>query len=420
MPEITLSAPETKAQTGLPAESGEIAAAFGEFMQAFEGFRGANDERLSQIEKRMSADVVTDEKVDRIGRALDEQEKRLERLVLKELRPRLSGGGGDVFVSEHRQAFEAYVRGGDENRLRRLEEKAMSGLTGADGGFLVPEETETEIGRRLAAISPIRSIASVRTVSSAVLKKPFAITGAQTGWVAETAARPGTTAPQLAELSFPTMELYAMPAATNALLDDAAVDIDRWIGDEVEQAFAAQESTAFVTGDGVARPKGFMTYPTAAESAWTWGTIGTVATGADGGFLPGTGTDALIDLVYALKAGYRQNASFVMNRRTQAAVRKLKDADGNYLWQPPASAGARATLMGFETVEAEDMPDIAADAPAIAFGDFKRFYLIVDRQGVRVLRDPYSAKPYVLFYTTKRVGGGVQDFDAAKFLVFAG
>ena len=210
-----------------------------------------------------------------------------------------------------------------------------------------------------------------------------------------------------------------MPAATNALLDDAAVDIDRWIGDEVEQAFAAQEGAAFVNGDGVAKPKGFMTYPTVDESAWAWGSVGTVSTGADGGFAPGEAADSLLDLVYALKAGYRQNASFVMNRRTQASVRKLKDGDGNYLWQPPASAGARATLMGFPTVEAEDMPDIATDAKAIAFGDFGRFYLVVDRQGVRVLRDPYSAKPYVLFYTTKRVGGGIQDFDAAKFLDFA-
>ncbi|WP_102957763.1 phage major capsid protein [Mangrovicella endophytica] len=408
-------APETKAQTG------EISLAFDQFMEAFEGFRQANDERLADIEKRMSADVLTEEKVDRIGRALDEQEKRVERLLLKEMRPALDGGGQAraAAPSEHKQAFERYVRGGDEQSLRRLEEKAMSGLVGADGGFLVPAETETEIGRRLAAISPIRLIASVRTVSSPVLKKPFAVSGAQTGWVGETDARPETAAPQLAELSFPTMELYAMPAATNALLDDAAVDIDQWIGDEVEQAFAAQESAAFVNGNGVSKPKGFMTYPTVAESAWVWGSVGSVSTGVNGAFAAEDASDALIDLVYALKAGYRQNATFVMNRRTQAAVRKLKDADGNYLWQAPASAGAKATLMGFPMVEAEDMPDIAAGSKAIAFGDFARFYLIVDRQGVRVLRDPYSAKPYVLFYTTKRVGGGVQDFDAAKFLRFA-
>ncbi len=409
---------ETKAHGG--ADGG---AAFGDFMSAFESFREANDDRLGQLEKRMSADVLSEEKVDRINRALDEQERRMERLTLKEMRPPLGGAGGierrGAMPSEHRTAFERYVRGGDEQGLRRLEEKAMSGLVGADGGFLVPDETANEIGRRLIAISPIRSIATVRTVSAAVLKKPFAISGAQTGWVGQTAVRPQTDAPQLAELSFPTMELYAMPAATNALLDDAAVDIDSWIGEEVEQAFASQEGAAFVNGDGIAKPKGFTTYPTVSEANWAWGSVGTVATGADGGFLPGAAADCLYDLVYALKAGYRQNASFVMNRRTQGAVRKLKDADGNYLWQPPVAAGGRASLMGFAMVEAEDMPDMAAGSKAICFGDFARFYLVVDRQGVRVLRDPYSAKPYVLFYTTKRVGGGIQDFDAAKFLDFS-
>jgi len=399
----------------------EAAGLHDEMMRTFESFREANDARLAELEQRMQSDVVTRDKVDRIADALDTQNRRIERLTLKEMRPALGGDGerrGQPF-SEHKQAFERYVRGGDEGPLRRFEEKAMSSLTGADGGFLVPDETETEIGRRLTAVSPIRSIATVRTVSTAVLKKPFAISGAQTGWVTETAARPQTTAPQLAELSFPTMELYAMPAATAALLDDAAVDIDRWIGEEVEQAFAAQEGAAFVIGDGSSKPRGFMTYPTVDEASWVWGSVGTVSTGADGAFATGEAADALVDLVYALKAGYRQNASFVMNRRTQAAVRKLKDTDGNYLWQPPASAGARATLMGFPLVEAEDMPDIATGAHAIAFGDFARFYLVVDRQGVRVLRDPYSAKPYVLFYTTKRVGGGIQDFDAAKFLDFS-
>lgn len=406
--------PETKAETR------EINGAFGEFMQAFEGFREANDERLGQIERRITADVLSEEKVERIGRALDTQEKRLDALVQKQARPPLGGQEpGRIGPSEHRSAFEAYVRGGNETELRRLEEKAMSGLTGQDGGFLVPTETEAEIGRRLASVSPIRSIASVRTVSTAVLKKPFAISGAQTGWVGEAAARPQTNAPQLAELTFPTMELYAMPAATAALLDDAAVDIDGWIGEEVEQAFAGQEGAAFVNGDGIAKPRGFMDYPTVAEADWTWGSVGTVNTGGAGGFAAAAPGDALIDLVYAVKAGYRQNGSFVMNRRTQSAVRKLKDGDGNYLWAPPAGAGQRATLLGFPVVEAEAMPDIGAGARAIAFGDFGRFYLVVDRQGVRVLRDPYSAKPYVLFYTTKRVGGGIQDFDAVKLLSFA-
>ncbi len=215
------------------------------------------------------------------------------------------------------------------------------------------------------------------------------------------------------------MELYAQPAASATLLEDTAVNIDEWIAGEVEQVFATQEGAAFVNGNGTSAPKGFLQYTKVAEASWSWTNIGYVATGTAGAFDEDAPIDAIIDLVYALKAGYRQNGSFVMNRKTQAAVRKLKDADGQYLWSPPTQQNGRASLFTYPIVEAEDMPDIAANAYAIAFGDFRRGYLVVDRQGVRVLRDPFSAKPYVLFYTTKRVGGGVQDFDAIKLLKFA-
>jgi HK97 family phage major capsid protein len=210
-----------------------------------------------------------------------------------------------------------------------------------------------------------------------------------------------------------------MPAATATLLEDSAVDIDTWIAAEVEQVFAAQEGTAFVTGNGVNKPKGFLDYDTVANTSWSWGKIGTVLSGGEGAFASSNPADRLVDLIYAVNAGYRQNGTFVMNRKTQSAIRKFKDTSGGYLWQPPAQIAGRASLLTFPVVEAEDMPDIAADSLSIAFGDFRRGYLVVDRQGVRVLRDPYSAKPYVLFYTTKRVGGGVQDFDAIKLMKFA-
>ena len=409
---ISTGAPERK------AVGNELSEAFGEFMGAFEAFKDANDQRLAEIETRLGADVVTTEKVDRISRAIDEQKRSLDALSLKALRPVLGQGGARTLPSEHKSAFEAYVRSGDDRLLRSLDTKAMSYGSGQDGGYLVPPETEAEIGKRLTALSPIRSISAVRQVSSAVLKKPFMTAGPATGWVAETAARPQTNSPTLAELSFPTMELYAMPAATQTLLDDAVVDLDQWIGAEVEAAFAIQEGTAFVSGDGTNKPKGFLAYTTVDEATWTWGNIGYVATGVSAGLPASNPSDKLIDIVYALKAGYRQNATWVMNRKVQASVRKLKDADGNYLWQPPAVAGGRAALMGFAVVESEDMPDAAANSLSIAFGDFSRGYLVVDRTGVRVLRDPYSAKPYVLFYTTKRVGGGVQDFDAIKLLKY--
>ncbi|MDQ0133310.1 HK97 family phage major capsid protein [Neorhizobium galegae] len=414
------AAPEVKAPEvkGVPET---VTAAFDEFMEAFEAFKEVNDRRLGEIEQKLTADVVTRDKMDRINRAVDDQKKVLDQLVLKKARPQLGRGDAELSAEavEHKAAFDAYVRRGDENGLRELEAKAFSGGTGADGGYLVPPETDREIGRRISAVSPMRALSTVRTVSSAVLKKPFAAAGLSTGWVAETAARPQTNTPQLAELSFPTMELYAMPAATQSLLDDSAVDIEAWIAGEVDIVFAEQEGDAFIRGDGINKPKGFLSYPTVADSAWSWGNIGYIATGVAGGWKSTGPSDTLIDLIYALKAGHRQNGTFMMNRKAQGDIRKFKDADGNYLWHPPASAGQPASLMGFPIAEAEEMPDVAENSLSIAFGDFRSGYLVVDRAGVRILRDPYSAKPYVLFYTTKRVGGGVQNFEAIKVVKFA-
>jgi HK97 family phage major capsid protein len=413
--------PETKAVTHA-AVAGGHRSDLDDMRATFDAYRETNEERLCEIEQRGAADPLTQDKLARIDAQLDRQQRRLDALALKSARPPRGASPdepADGLAAEHKGAFVSYMRKGREDGLRALEQKALSVGSDPDGGYLVPDETETAILRGMANVSPIRAIAGARQVSSSVFKKPFSISGPQSGWVAETAARPQTGAPTLSELSFPTMELYAMPAATPSLLEDAAVDVDAWIAEEVELAFAEQEGTAFVTGDGVNKPRGFLDYPRVAEGSWSWGNLGELTTGVAGAFPASDPGDVLIDLVYALKSGYRQNAGFVMNRRTQAVVRKMKDADGNYLWQPPATVGAPATLMSFPLTEAEDMPDIAADAPAIAFGDFRRGYLVVDRTGVRILRDPYSAKPYVLFYTTKRVGGGVQDFDAIKLLTFS-
>lgn len=415
---------ETKAPMGLPenkAETFGTDAVLDEFARAFEAFKEANDTRLSEIETRLTADVVTEEKLARIDAALDQAKGRLDRISLDRARPPLGGAepARDASATEHKAAFDLYVRAGESAGLKRLEEKALSAGSGPDGGYLVPPTIEREVLRRLAEISPIRAIATVRAVSGGQYKRAVSVNGPAAGWVAETAPRPQTDAPSLSELSFPAMELYAMPAATQTLLDDAVLDIDAWLAEEVETAFAEQESVAFVTGDGVGRPKGFLSYDTVANAGWEPGKLGFVATGAAGAFPASDPSDVLFDLIYALRAGYRQGATFVMNRRVQSAIRKFRDADGNYLWQPPLAADRAATLMGFPLVEAEAMPDLGAGNHSIAFGDFKRGYLVVDRVGLRTLRDPYSAKPYVLFYTTKRVGGGVQDFAAIKLLRFA-
>ncbi len=401
-----------------PAAS-DIGDAYDGVLRTFEAFKETNDERLAQLETRMATDAVTEDKLDRINRALDETKRTVDDLVLKAARPQRGGTAPrSAAGSEHKAAFEAYVRHGEASNLRMLEEKALSAGSGADGGYLVPQEVEAGVMRALTEASPIRAISAVRQVSSSTYKKPFAISGAATGWAAETGSRAQTNTPTLAELAFPTMELYAMPAATQTLLDDAAVNIDEWVAEEVRLAFAEQENTAFVSGDGVSMPKGFLSYDTVDDASWQWGKIGYLTTGADGDWPATDPADKLIDFVYALKSAYRANAHWVMNRSTQAEIRKIKDGDGNYIWRPGEQAGQGATLMTFPIAETEDMPDIDTDSLAIAFGDFQRGYLVVDRIGIRILRDPFSAKPYVLFYTTKRVGGGVQDFNAIKLLKF--
>jgi len=403
------------------AQSREIKEAFGEFLRAFESFREANDERLAQLEKH-GADVVTEEKVDRISKALDSQKRTLDELMLSAARPQLGSetkAANDRGTRERKAAFDTYVRKGDASGFHSLELKAMSVGSNPDGGYVVPLEIEQTIDRVLAKASPIRALATVRQIGGNVYRKPISINDPGTGWVAETDARPQTSTPTLAALDFPALELYAMPAATQTLLDDAQVDIEQWLADEVQIVFAEQEGAAFVNGNGTTQPKGILSYSNVADSGWAWGSIGYIASGVAGGFAGSNPSDALLDLAYAPKQAYRANATWVMNRKVEAAIRKFKDTTGNYIWQPAAAAGQSATLFGFPVAVAEDMPDITANSYSIAFGDFARGYLVVDRVGIRVLRDPYSAKPYVLFYTTKRVGGGVQNFEAIKLMKFA-
>ena len=386
-----------------------------DFAATFAAFKDANDERLAQIEAKHSADGLTTDKVDRINAALDAQQKSIERLSLTMSQPALGGG---ACHSEAKSAWSDYIRTGDGGALKALEGKSLSASVDAEGGYVVPSETESTIDRALTQASPFRSIATVRQVSAGTFKKPISAAGATSGWAGDKTARPETTAPQLELLEFPVGELYAMPAATQTLLDDGVADVDAWLADEVRDVFAAQETSAFVNGDGTNKPYGLLSNTVQAESVHTWGNLGYVATGTDGDFDATAPIDALLELIYAPKPRFRPGASFMMNRRTVGQIRKFKDADGNYIWQPSVSAGQPSSLLGYPLTEVEDMPDVDTGSLSIAFGDFRRGYMIVDRQGVRVLRDPYSAKPYVLFYTTKRVGGGVQDFNAIKLLKF--
>ncbi|VAV93211.1 Gene Transfer Agent capsid protein; Phage major capsid protein [hydrothermal vent metagenome] len=406
---------ETKAGT----EGGaDVRAAMREFLGAFEQFKNANDQRLKSLEKKRKDDVVLREKIDRINDAVSEQKAAVDRIALKGQRPRLDGTMR-ALPDETKAAFQRYMRIGDATAITTLEAKSLNTGTDPEGGYLAPEQTEAIIAAAVKDISPIRQIASIREIGANIFRKPVSNGDGAAGWVGETGARVETTSPTITAIDFPTMELYAMPAASQTLLDDSIVDIDQWLADEVQSEFAVQESAAFVTGDGVNQPKGFLSYTIAEDSVKAAGELGYIATGVDGGFPASNPSDVLLDLIYAPKQAFRANGRFVLNRSVLGQLRKFKDSAGNYLWQPNVRPGEPARLLGYPVSEAEDMPDIATASHAIAFGDFRRGYLIVDRVGVRVLRDPYSAKPFVLFYTTKRVGGGVQDFDAIKFLKFS-
>ncbi len=402
-------------ETKQAAASPEARAAMHELMAAFEAFKGANDARLAEIEKKASADPLLEEKVARIDAAVAGAQARLDRVVSEARRPVIGEAAAVVAAQIRVPRRLGLRRGGAVSSL--IETKAGLNSASGSGGLTAPAETERLVERRLMAASPMREIATVRTVASGVFRKPVSTDGVEAGWAAETAPRPETEGATLSLLEFPSAELYASPAATQTLLDDAFMSLDEWLAGEIEDAFAAQETEAFVNGDGVNKPKGFLTYPTVANDDAEWGEIGHVVTGAAGAFGE-TPVDRLIDLIYAPKAKYRANGRFVMNRRTASAIRKFRDADDNYVWSPATQPGATSSLLGYPVTEIEETPDIGADAMAVAFGDFRRGYLIVDRAGLSVLRDPYSAKPYVLFYTTKRVGGGVQDFDAIKVLKF--
>ena len=326
-------------------------------------------------------------------------------------RPALDGAR----VEQADGAFAGFVRTGTV-----LEMKAFTGVTGDAGGYAVPREVDGEIAKVLKSISPIRAIANVVTVGSAGYRKLITTGGTPSGWAAETAARPETASPVFAELVPPMGELYANPSASQAMLDDAAFDVEAWLAGEIATEFARAEGAAFVGGTGVNRPKGFLTAPvsTAKDATRPLGTLQYLPSGAAEDF--GTAPDErLLDLVHALRAPYRQGASFVMNANTLARIRKFKTADGMPLWQPSLAAGQPATLLGYPVVEAEDMPDIAANALSIAFGNFQAGYLIAERGETAILRDPYSNKPFVSFYATKRVGGRVADSAAIKLMKIA-
>jgi HK97 family phage major capsid protein len=351
---------------------------------------------------------------------LKQQEERLTMLDRKTIpmgRPALAAAAAPE--APHRKAFEAYVRSGDDDALRGLvlEGKSMASAPNADGGYLVDPQTSERIASVLRSTASLRRICKVVNVESGSYDVVIDSTDIGAGWADETDASSETSTPAFERISIALHELAAMPKASQRLLDDAAFDIEGWLAERIADKFARAEAAAFVTGNGSDKPKGFLSHTKVANGSWAWNSVGYVATGAAGGF--GSTADCVVDLVYALGAPYRANGTFVMNSKTAGTVRKLKDADGRFLWSDGLAAGEPARLLGYPVLVAEDMPDIAADSYSIAFGDFAAGYTVAERPDIRILRDPYSTKPNVLFYATKRVGGDVTDFAAIKLLKFA-
>ena len=355
---------------------------------------------------------ATEAAVETLRGDVDDVKARLDRVSRAAARPVIEGGAAAAASLEVKGFVDGYLRMGRETEI-----KSLSGAVPADGGYAVPREVDALISARLKNISPIRSIAQVVQTGTAGYRKLVTTSGTTSGWVSETGARVETAAPSFAEIAPPGGELYANPAASQAMLDDAAFDIQSWLADEIAAEFGRAEGAAFVSGSGINQPKGFLTAPNAAtaDAVRPFGTLQFLGSGNASGF------DAvpelkLIDLVHALKGGHRQGASWVMNAKTLGVVRKLKAADGSFLWQPGLMEGQPNRLLGYPVVEAEDMPDIAAGAVPIAFGNFRAGYLIAERSATSILRDPFTNKPFVHFYATKRIGGQVLDSDAIKLL----
>ena len=350
---------------------------------------------------------------------LKAQEERMNMLDRKTaIRARAPLSSAAAPEAPHQKAFNAYLRRGDDDGLRGLavEEKGLT--VAGDSGFLAAPQVAETVQAVLGNSASLRRLANVVTVESSVYEVLVDKGDLGAGWASE--AETDETAPGGVErISIPVHELSAMPKASQRLLDDAAFDVEAWLAERIADRFARAEAAAFINGDGVGKPRGILSYPAVPDEAAGEGEIGLVRSGSMGGFPELNPADGLIDLVYALAAEYRANACFVMNSKLAATIRKMKDSDGRFLWSDALNAGQASQLLGYPVMISEDMPDADMDSNAIAFGDFRAAYTIVERPDLRVLRDPFSAKPHVLFYATKRIGGGITDFRALKLMRFA-
>ena len=426
----------------------EINKSFEDLNKGFDAFKSANDERLAEIEKKGAADPLLDEKIDKINASMQKSQdalnvlelamKRKDRIVTDEngntidldakaqiwaetIKRKNQGieFGADQ-MAEYKSAFDMMMRIGEEKMGGTEEIKALSVGSDPDGGYVVHPDMSGRIVDFVRETSPMRAYASIQMIGTDALEGVHDLDEAAAGWVNETGSRSETDTPELQAWRIPVHELYANPKATQKILDDANINMEAWLAAKVSDKFGRVEAAAFTTGDGISKPRGFATYDDwSAAGTYTHGAIEQFDTGVNGDYAAApAGGDVLVNALYGLKAQYRANATWFMNRATTAKTRKLKDSDGAYLWAPGIAAGQPASILGYPLAAFEDMADPATGSLSVAVGDMRATYQIVDRIGERVLRDPFSSKPYVQFYTTKRVGGDILNFDSLKIVNF--
>jgi HK97 family phage major capsid protein len=402
----------------------EVKSAAETLARAFEEYKATNDQRLQEVERRGSSDPLVDDKLGRLNQAVSGLQEDVSNVKTVLKRPAFGATAAtlDPASSEHKQGFMRYITKGIEQDLQALQTKDMSVINDPNGGYMVPTELSNRIVSRQFDTTPLRQLATIMTVTSEAVEMLRDTNEPDAVWASELATRNDTSEGTLGRIRIPVHELHAQPRATQKLLDDAVINVEEWLIGKVADKFARRENNAFVVGDGVAQPRGFASYATQATSDATraWGVMEHVITGVDGAFPASNPADLLISLMHKLRVGYMPKAAWLMPRAVAEQIRRFKENTTNaYIWQPGLQAGAPASLLGFPIHLAEDMPAPATGSLSLAFGNFAEGYTIVDRLGIRVLRDPYTAAPFVRFRCNKRVGGDVTNFEAIKFLRFS-
>jgi len=391
--------------------------------KAWEEFKAANDSRLKAIESKGYAPADVTDKVNTINADLTKLSGELGDLMKKVNRPGVLGSDGKSLSPdqvEHKSQLGIYLRKGTEGDLRALEQKALSSASDPDGGYLIDEEMDSNIDRIAATVSAMRQLATVRTIGKASYEKLVKTRGVSGGWLAEAADSSESTETQWAKIEIPAFKMYAEPWVPNEMLEDAFYDLEMDLTDEAGITLGETEGAAFITGNGVGKPRGIASYSTVANASYAWGSVGYIAAGAAGAFTSVAPADKIVSLQHSLKRVYRPGAAFLMNDATLATVRQMKDGSGAYyLWQPDATGSFAGRLLGSPVEIDDNLADIAANSLSIAYGNFKRAYTIVDRRGIAVIRDPFTKKGVTKFHISRRVGGGITNFEALKFMKFA-